>query len=69
MEGKDSPDQLGPKKWEELGNTVGLMLQICEPISSTGKCVVLDSGFCLSKEITAFLEFGVYAVALTKKRK
>ena len=69
MEGKDRPTELGKKKWEELGKTVGLMLQICEPIFSTGKCVVLDSGFCVSKGIKALLVVGVYAAALTKKRK
>ena len=52
-----------------MGKTVGLMLQICEPIFSTGKFVVLDSGFCVSKGITALLEVGVYAAALIKKRK
>ena len=45
MEGKDRPTELGKKKWEELGKTVGLMLRMCEHIFSTGKCVVLDSGF------------------------
>ena len=45
------------------------MLRMCEPIFSTGKCVVLDSGFCVSKGITALLEFGVYAAALIKKWK
>ena len=66
---KDRPTELGKKKWEELGKTVGLMLRMCEPIFSTGKCVVLDSGFCVSKGITALLEFGVYADALIRKRK
>ena len=69
MEGKDRPTELGNKKWEELGKTVGLMLRMCEPICSTGKCVVLDIGFCVSKGITALLEVGVYAAALIKKRK
>ena len=69
MEGKDRPDQIGLKKWDYLGNTVGLMLKMCEPISLTGKWVVLDSIFCVSKGITAFLEFVVYADALIKKRK
>ena len=41
MEGKDRPTELGKKKWEELGKTVGLMLQMCESIFSTSKCVVL----------------------------
>ena len=69
MEGKDRPTQLDKNKWEELGETVGLMLLMCEPIFSTGKSAVLDSGFCVSKGITALLDFGVYYAALVKKRK
>ena len=42
---------------------------MCKPIFSNGKCVVLDSGFCVSKGITDLWEFGVYASALIKKRK
>ena len=42
---------------------------MCEPIFSTGKCVVLDSDFCVSKGIISLLEFGVYTAALIKKRK
>ena len=69
MEGNDRPNELGKKKWEEMGKTVGLMLRMCEPIFSTGNCVVLESGFCVSKGIIALLEVGVYAAALIKKRK
>ena len=42
---------------------------MCDPIFSIGKCVAIDSVFCVSKGITALLEFGVYAAALIKKRK
>ena len=59
LEVKDRQNQLSPKKWEELGKNVGLMLQICGPIFSTVKCVVLDSGFFVSKGLTALLEIGV----------
>ena len=69
MEGKDRLTELGKKKWEDTGKTVGLMLRMCDPIFSTSRCVVLDSGFCVSKGITALLEFGVYSAALIKKRK
>ena len=69
VKGKDRPTEICKKKWEELGKTVGLILRMCEPIFSTGKCVVVDSGFCVLKGITALLEFGVYAAALVKKRK
>ena len=59
MEGKGRPTELGKKKWEEMGKTVSLVLQMCEKIFSNGKCVVLDSVFCVSKGITALLGFGV----------
>ena len=59
VEGKDRPTETGKKKWEDLEKTVGLMLRMYEPMFSTSKCVVLDSGFCVSKGITALLEFGV----------
>ena len=69
VEGKDKPTQIGPKKWEDLGNNCGIILRISEPIFSTGECVVIDSDFCVSKGITALLVFGVYADALINKRK
>ena len=68
MEGKDRPTEIGKKKREELGKTVGLMLRMCDPIFSTGKCVVLDSGFCVSKGITALLEVGAYAAVLKETK-
>ena len=55
VEGEYRPTELGRNKWEDLGKTVGLMLRMCEPIFSTGECVMLDSGFCVSKGITALL--------------
>ena len=69
MEDKDRPTQLGPKKFEELWNTVGLMLWMFEPIFLAGKFVVLESCFCVSKGITALLGFGFYAAVIIKKRK
>ena len=69
VEDKDRRTELRKKRLEELGKTVGLMLQMCDPIFSTGNCVVIESGFCVSKGITDLLEVGVYAAALTKKRK
>ena len=69
IEGKDRPTELSKKKWEDLWKTVGLMLLVCEPIFSTGKCVVLNNVFCVSKGIIHLLEIGVYAAALIKKQK
>ena len=50
--GKDRPAQMGAKKLSDLGKTVGIMLQMCEPIFGTGKDVVLESGFYVEKVIT-----------------
>ena len=69
VEGKDRPTQIILKKWKDLVKTVGIMLWMCKPIFLTRKCVVLYSGFCVSKGITALLGFGVYASALINKRK
>ena len=68
MEGKDHPQQLGKKEYDELGKTVSLMLRMCKPIFGIGKAVVLNSGFCVSKGITELEAKGVYSRALIKKR-
>ena len=65
-EGKDRHQQLGRKKWDELGKTVGLMLCMTEPIHQTGKVVTMDSGFCVSKGIVEMHKKGVYGQALIK---
>ena len=36
VEGKDRPTKLDTKEWEDLGKTVGIMLQMCETIFLTG---------------------------------
>ena len=38
---------MGPKEWYDLGKTVLIMLQICEPIFG----IVIDSGFCVKKGV------------------
>ena len=53
------------KSW---GRLLASCYEMCEPIFSTGKCVVLDSGVCVSKGITALLEFGVYDAVIIKMR-
>ena len=68
MEGKDAPSQLVPK-FNNLGKTVGLLLQVLEPIFGKGNMVVLDSGFCVLKGIVELKKRGVYASALIKKQK
>ena len=44
-EGKDRPTNLGPKEFDDLGKTTGLLLRLTKPVWSTGKVFVLDSGF------------------------
>ena len=44
------------------------MLRMCKPISESGKAVVLDIGFFVTKGITYLKSKGVYAKALIKKR-
>ena len=61
--------QLGPKKYDEKGKTVGLMCRMVEPIKSSGKCVTMDSGFNVSMGIVDIEQVqGVYGQALIKKR-
>ena len=52
----------------KLGRTVGIIIYMCEPLFSTLKAVVMDSGFCAANIIVAFATKGVYAGALIKKR-
>ena len=47
---------------------MGLLLQILEPIFGRRSIVVLDSGFCVLKDIVELKKRGVYASALTRKR-
>ena len=47
---------------------VSLMLSMCRTIFGSGKAVVWDSGFCVTKGITELKDKGIYVEALTKKR-
>ena len=47
IEGKDKPAQIGSNIHLELGRTVGLLLWMREPLFSTGKYAVMDTGFLL----------------------
>ena len=60
---KDRPSHLVPKLRLELGKTAVLMLQMCKPIFSTGKFVVMYSNFCASNIIVPLVEKGVHARA------
>ena len=68
VEGKDQPPEI-PKEHDNNGKTVGLLLRMTRPIWSTGKVVILDSGFCVLKGIIELMKKGVFASALIKKRR
>ena len=67
VEGRDRPRELpqDPK----TKKTSNLLLRLCSRIKSTGKVVILDSGFCVLEGIVALKKVGVYAGALIKKRR
>ena len=67
VEGKDRPPELSKPPKNKA--TVDLLLCMCSTIASTGKVVVLDSGFCVLKGIIELKKIGVYAGALIKKRR
>ena len=70
VEGKERPAELGPRPYENLGGkTVGLLLRLTRPIHTTGRCVILDSGFCVLKGLVELRKVGVFASALIKKRR
>jgi len=67
VEGKDEPKEgRGPKEFEQLGKTVGLLLRLTKTIWGTAKLVVLDSGFCALQGIIELKKRGVFAAALIK---
>jgi hypothetical protein len=70
VEGKDEPKVgRGPKEFDNLGKTVGLLLRLTKSIWGTAKVVVLDSGFCMLQGILELKKRGVFAAALIKKRR
>ncbi len=67
-EGKGCPPMLGCKEFEECRKTFGLMLQMSKNLWTTGKEVMIDSGFSVSKDILAMREKGVFDQAFVKHR-
>ena len=68
VEGKDHPAEIPRDPIEKkYGKTVALLLTMCKPIYSTGKVVILDSGFCVLQGIIELRKKGVFAGALIKK--
>jgi hypothetical protein len=68
-EEKDSPSACPKDPTELLGKTTGLLLQLYRRMFGLGRCVVLDSGFCVPDAIVELQGQGVYAALLIKKRR
>ena len=66
VEGKDRPPECGAEEYSDLGKTVGLLLHVTKPLHGTGKCVVLDSGFCVLEGILRLKEKGVFTAVQMK---
>lgn len=69
VEGKDKPKQIPSHPTNKLGKTVGLLLRLSKSIHSSGKSMVLDSGFCILQGLVELRKVGVFAGALIKKRR
>ena len=66
-EGKDQPQDLGPKQFDNIGKTTGSLLRLTKPVWSTGKVFVLDSRFCFLQALVELKKKGLFAAALIKK--
>jgi hypothetical protein len=68
VEGKDHPPQVVPR-YSELGKTTGLLMQMLQSYFSTGRYVILDSGFCVLKALIQLKKVGMFACAVIKKHR
>ena len=70
VEGKAHPRQAGPLDFEYLGEkSVVLFLRMIKSYSSTGIHSIIDSGFCVLKELIQFRKKGIFSCDLIKKRR
>ncbi len=51
------------------GKTVGLLLRMLKKYFSTGRYIILDSGFCVLKGIVELKKEGIFAGALINKHQ
>ena len=67
-EGKDAPAQreVDPEE-KKIGKTACLLLRLTKALYTTGKVVILGSGFCVLQAIIALQEKGVFSGAWIKK--
>ena len=67
VEGKDRPSQLPSPPPQK--KTTHLLLELCKSLYSSGKVIVLDSGFCVLEALIELRKKGVFAHAVIKKRR
>ena len=58
VEGKDHPREMQNPS-DDKGKTIGLLRRLTKPLYSTGKVVVLDSGFCILEGLIELRKKGV----------
>ena len=70
VEGRKHPRQDVPLEFEDLsGKTVGFLLRMTKIYFSTGRYVVLDSGFCVLKGLIQLSKKAMFACSIIKKRR
>ena len=57
---------IGPKEFDNLGKTTGILLWLAKLVWSTGKVFMLDSGFCVLQAIVELKKKGLFTVVLIK---
>ena len=67
VEGKDERLERCTKEYEDCRKIVGLLMRLIKPIWGSGRTVILDSGFCVLKELIELRKKGVFASMLIKK--
>ena len=55
VEGRDRPCDCGRPEFDEIGKTVGTMLQCTRPIWKFSKVIILDLVLCVTKGLVEFL--------------
>ena len=67
VEGKDHPPQI-EERWSQLGRTTGLLMGMLSTYFTTGRYVVLDSGFYVLRALVELKKVGLFACAVIKEQ-
>ena len=69
MEGRDHPHERRITEFDDIGKTVGTMLRCTRTIWKCANVVIMDSDFCVTKDLMELHKKGVFGAALIKKRR